>query len=259
MVKNKTYFNWSSGKDASMALYELSKDPRYTVDKLLTSVNTHHDRVSMHGLSRDVLKRQVDQLQIPLDTLELPEKPDMDDYNAIVLSKVETLKKEGFTHSAFGDIFLEDLKAYREKQLKTEGIEAVYPIWKRDTKELIRHFIASGFRAVLICINAQLLDESFIGREIDEDFLNDLPDNVDPCGENGSSIHFVLMNQYLISLLSLKLERRFTENTMRHAKDKKKVLKWAFGLLIFSKRSIREKIVSLFLIVLINRVELQHV
>ena len=183
--KQKAYFNWSSGKDASLALYYLQKEGKYQVDKLLTSINAHHDRVSMHGLRRVLLEKQAQSIGLPLTTIELPEEPTMEDYNRIMSSTVETLKAEGYANCGFGDIFLEDLRAYREEQLKVHGISCHFPLWKRDTKEIIAQFIQLGFKAVVICVKSELLDKSFAGREIDQSFVNDLPANVDPCGENG--------------------------------------------------------------------------
>lgn len=185
MEQFKTYFNWSSGKDAAMALYHLKKDNRFLIDKLLTSVNVHHDRVSMHGLRRELLERQIAEIGKPSTTIELPEEPTMEVYEEELNRVVDGLKSEGFTHSGFGDIFLEDLRGYREQQLKKKEIDCVFPLWKKDTKTLIDEFLQLGFRAVIICVKSEFLDESFAGREIDENFLNDLPDNVDPCGENG--------------------------------------------------------------------------
>lgn len=183
--KLKTYFNWSSGKDASMALHRLLLDGEHKVDLLLSSVNAEFDRVSMHGLRRTLLEEQARSIGIPLRTIELPEQPSMDIYAELMESAVNTLGKEGFTHSAFGDIFLEDLRTYRESQLAPRNMQCVFPIWKQDTKTLIQDFIKSGFKAILICVSAELLDETFVGREIDDAFLKDLPANVDPCGENG--------------------------------------------------------------------------
>jgi len=182
---HKTYFNWSSGKDSAMALHLLQQDRNYSVEKLLTSVNAHHNRVSMHGLRRELLQQQVAQLGLPATTIEMPEQPDMAVYEQQMINAVSRLKEEGFTHAAFGDIFLEDLRRYREEQLAKFDFKALFPIWKRDTRGLMRYFIENGFQAVTVCVNATLLDESFVGRLLDENFLNDLPPNVDPCGENG--------------------------------------------------------------------------
>lgn len=185
MRKHKTYFNWSSGKDASFALYHLLQDGHYAIEKLITTVNEHHDRVSMHGLRRELLIQQAEAIGIPLQMIDLPEEPDMETYNSILEKTVQSLKSEGYTHCGFGDIFLADLRAYREEQLAKQGIQAVFPLWKKDTKELLQAFLSLGFKTITVCVNGQLLDESFVGRVIDQDFINQLPENVDPCGENG--------------------------------------------------------------------------
>ncbi len=181
----KTYFNWSSGKDASFALYQLKKDRTLNIDKLLTSINTHHNRVSMHGLRRELLEQQARSIGLPLDTIELPEEPTMEEYNMEMQKTVKKFQSKGYTNCGFGDIFLEDLRMYREKQLQPFNIACLFPLWKRDTKELINEFLDLGFKAVVICIKSELLDVSFLGRQINQRFLNDLPSNVDPCGENG--------------------------------------------------------------------------
>ncbi|XOV67407.1 MAG: diphthine--ammonia ligase [Fluviicola sp.] len=181
----KTYFNWSTGKDSALALHYLLKDDRYDIAQLLTSVNTTFDRVTMHGLRRSLMEKQIEAVGIPCDTIELPENTDMETYGRLMHEGVQKLKDDGFTTAGFGDIFLEDLRTYREEQLKTLGINCVFPLWKKDTKQLIEDFLAEGFKAKVICINAQLLDKSLIGCELDSSFIADLPKNVDPCGENG--------------------------------------------------------------------------
>ncbi|WP_238857981.1 Dph6-related ATP pyrophosphatase [Poritiphilus flavus] len=183
--KPKTYFNWSSGKDASMALYHTQKEGKLAVGRLITSINSHHNRVSMHGLRRELLERQAKEIGIPLDLIELPEMPDMEVYNAKMSEMVNKLLADGYTDCVFGDIFLEDLRTYREEKLAPLGISSHFPLWKRNTTELIKEFVALGFRATIICIQASKLDKSFLGKEIDADFLRSLPADVDPCGENG--------------------------------------------------------------------------
>ncbi len=185
MVQIKTYFNWSSGKDSALALYHILQNPDFKVLHLLTSVNRFHDRVSMHGLRRELLLRQVASIGMPFSTIELPEEPSMDEYNNAMKAKVTGLRDAGFEAAAFGDIFLEDLRVYREQQLAPFNIRAIFPIWKRDTRELLLEFIKLKFKAITVCVNANLLDSSFAGRILDETFMNDLPPNVDPCGENG--------------------------------------------------------------------------
>jgi uncharacterized protein (TIGR00290 family) len=181
----KTYFNWSSGKDSALALYYLLREKKYQVQHLITSINAHHNRVSMHGLRRELLVQQIMELGIPYSTIELPEQPSMLEYEALMKKTVSDLQQKGFVYAGFGDIFLEDLKRYREKQLSAFGIKAVFPLWKKNTKQLMHEFIEAGFKAIVVCTNAELLDKSFAGRIVDEHFLNDLPNNVDPCGEQG--------------------------------------------------------------------------
>ena len=168
-----------------MALFHLLQDENIFVDKLLTTVNAHHQRVSMHGLRVELMERQLAQLNIPPQVLQLPEQPTMDEYDALMKESILNLKQEGFTHSAFGDIFLKDLRSYREKQLADLGMHAIFPLWKRDTSELIEEFIDLGFKAVVICVKGELLGNDFVGTGIDKNFLSSLPPGVDPCGENG--------------------------------------------------------------------------
>jgi len=187
----KTYINWSSGKDAALALYLLQDDKGYKIEQLVTTINSDVDRVSMHGLRRELLIQQAESIGIPLKLIELNGTVSMEEYNSVMTEAVTKFKSEGFTHSVFGDIFLEDLRAYREEQLNKMGINTVFPLWKKDTKELIIEFIKFGFKAITVCVNAKVLDKSFCGREVDLEFINSLPANVDPCGENGEFHTFV--------------------------------------------------------------------
>ncbi|WOD44268.1 ATP-binding protein [Hwangdonia lutea] len=185
MNKHKTYFNWSTGKDSALALYHLLKDERFSVEELITTINSHYNRVSMHGLRKELLVAQTDALNIPASIIELPEMPSMEIYEQKMLETVSRLKSKGFTHSAFGDIFLEDLKRYREKQLAKRNIKTVFPLWKRDTKELLNEFLDLGFKTIVVCANSKYFDEDFVGTVIDKNFIDNLPKDVDPCGENG--------------------------------------------------------------------------
>jgi uncharacterized protein (TIGR00290 family) len=186
----RTYFNWSGGKDSALALYHTIKAGNKP-ELLLTSVNTAVDRISMHGVRSGLLEMQADSLGIPLRKLELPEGLDMTEYNGIMRAAVTDLQAQGYGQTIFGDIFLEDLRLYREEQLAPFGIRAQFPLWKRDTTELLHEFLDLGFKTVLVCIKSELLDKSFAGRVIDKDFIKDLPRNVDPCGENGEFHTFV--------------------------------------------------------------------
>lgn len=191
MQRIKGYMNWSGGKDSSLCLHYIQQDDRYSIDCLLTSVNAAHDRISMHGVRRSLLEAQAKAIGLPLQTIELPEQPGMQEYEQVMMNKVAALKSSGFTHAVFGDIFLEDLKRYREEKLAAMNISGVFPLWQMPTKELMQQFLQLGFRAVIVCVNEKYLDKSFCGRLIDESFVQDLPDNVDVCGENGEYHSFV--------------------------------------------------------------------
>lgn len=185
MQPYKTYFNWSTGKDSAFALHQLLASPDYQVEYLLTSVNGAHDRVSMHGVRTLLLQRQTEAIGLPSGSIVLPEQPTNEEYQQIAANKVRELRDSGFTHAAFGDIYLEDLRRYREQQLSVVGISAVFPLWGRSTRALVGEMLDLGFRAIVVCANASLMGRDFVGRELDRDFLGCLPAGVDPCGEEG--------------------------------------------------------------------------
>jgi len=187
----KAYFNWSSGKDSALALYTIQEQKEFEVVKLITNVNQDYQRVSMHGLHEDLLEAQVNSIGLPLEKIKFPANVTMDLYNEKMKAKTSELKSDGLNYAIFGDIFLEDLKNYRDKKLAEVKIEGVYPLWKKDTKELLLKFLNLGFKAITVCVNAKLLGEEFVGRVIDESFINDLPENIDVCGENGEFHTFV--------------------------------------------------------------------
>lgn len=188
---NKAVFNWSGGKDSALALHYIQQEGKYDIATLLTSINEKFNRISMHGVRVDLLHQQAAALGFPLQELRLPESPTMDVYNTLLTELNTNLKAKGIAHSIFGDIFLEDLKTYREQQLATVGIQAHFPLWKRDTKELVHEFIDLGFKTIVVCTKAEVLGKEFVGEVITKDFLKELPANVDPCGENGEFHTFV--------------------------------------------------------------------
>lgn len=190
-TKNKAVFNWSGGKDSSLSLYHILQRQEYDIRWLVTSVNQEYNRVSMHGVRMDLLKRQAKSIGLPLYPLMFPEKMSMETYNETLLAACQSFVRQGISHSIFGDIFLEDLRRYREDQLNKVNMRAVFPIWKKPTSELAQEFIRLGFKAVIVCVNNECLSETFAGREFDEGFLKDLPSGVDPCGENGEFHTFV--------------------------------------------------------------------
>ena len=181
----RAFFNWSSGKDSALALRAVRQRGDAEVVSLLTTVSAAHRRVSQHGVRIELLEQQAAALGLPLDLVWLQDFPGMAEYEVQMAAAVARQRAAGCTLAVFGDIFLEDLRAYREQKLADAGIGAVFPLWKRDTRELLEEFITEGFRAVVVCVNAAKLDRSFAGRELDAAFLADLPPDVDPCGENG--------------------------------------------------------------------------
>ncbi|WP_090123131.1 Dph6-related ATP pyrophosphatase [Lutibacter oricola] len=187
----KAYFNWSTGKDSALAFYKILQNKDYNIGSLLTTVNKKFQRVSMHGVPISLLDQQAKELGLPLYKIEFPEEVSMEKYNEIMKVGIDKLVQEGYNYSVFGDIFLEDLKKFRDDKLAEQNLEGVYPLWKIDTSEIIKEFLSLGFKAITVSVNANLLDKSFVGRVIDKQFIKDLPEGVDVCGENGEFHTFV--------------------------------------------------------------------
>ena len=178
-------FCWSGGKDSALALHTLLQQNDVRIAALLTTVTEGYDRISMHGVRRELLQQQAKSLRLPLHEVFIPPQCVNPIYEARMEEALLFYFKQGIRRVAFGDIFLEDLRLYREKNLARVAMQALFPIWKRDTLELIREFHAAQFRSVVVCIDSRVLDPSFAGRELDVSFFDDLPPGVDPCGENG--------------------------------------------------------------------------
>jgi uncharacterized protein (TIGR00290 family) len=191
MEKEKILFSWSSGKDSALSIYEIKESGKYEIISLLTTVSDEYDRIFMHGVQRILLEKQAESLGFPLIKIFVSSSPSNDEYEAKMHKTLLAYKDKGVKTVAFGDIFLEDLKEYRENKLALVDMKGLYPVWKRDSKDLVRKFINLGFKAIVTCVDSKVLDRSFVGRVIDEDFLKDLPENVDPCGENGEFHSFV--------------------------------------------------------------------
>ena len=187
----RVLFAWSGGKDSSMALYELRRSGRYEVAALLSVVTEGFDRISMHGVRRVLLERQAGSLGLPLEKIYISKSSSNEEYEEKMREALTRFKRDGVTSVVFGDIFLEDLKKYREGNLAKVGMKGIFPVWKRDTPELAKAFIELGFKAVITCVDSKVLDRSFAGRIFDKQFLQDLPPSVDPCGENGEFHSFV--------------------------------------------------------------------
>lgn len=184
-------FCWSGGKDSAMALHALLPRSDLQVVALLTTVTEGYERISMHGVRRELLERQAQSIGLPLHEVRIPPQCVNSIYEARMEAALRIYLEKGVRKVAFGDIFLEDLRGYRERNLSRIGMTALFPIWKQDTRGLIRSFHANRFRAVAACVDPKNLAASFAGRELDESFFRDLPSNADPCGENGEFHTFV--------------------------------------------------------------------
>jgi uncharacterized protein (TIGR00290 family) len=190
-MKRKTLISWSSGKDSAWTLHKLQKNPKIDLVGLFCTVNKKVDRVSMHGVRVDLLQKQAKCIGLPLEIIEIPYPCSNPEYEKIMGQFVDKAKSDNIEYFAFGDLFLEDVRNYREEKLKGTGIKPIFPIWGIPTDKLSREMISTGLRAVITCINPKLISKQFAGREFDENFLNSLPEKIDPCGENGEFHSFV--------------------------------------------------------------------
>ena len=190
-MKEKVIFSWSGGKDSALALYELQKTKSYEIVALLTTITQDYDRISMHGVRTILLEMQAQSLGLPLEKVFITKDTTNEQYERKMWDVITKYPAAGISSVVFGDIFLEDLRKYREDNLSKIGMKGIFPIWKRNTAELAQEFIDSMFKAVITCIDSNLLDKKFIGRTFDEHFLSKLPSTIDPCGENGEFHSFV--------------------------------------------------------------------
>jgi uncharacterized protein (TIGR00290 family) len=187
----RVVMSWSGGKDSAQALLALKRDPDVEVAALLTTITEGYERVSMHAIRVELLRAQAAAAGLPLVEVRIPPECVNDTYRARMEAAISSKPIAEIVHHAFGDLFLEDVRSYREETLATVDKEAIFPIWGIDTAELAYRFIADGFRAIVTCVDPRKLDPSFVGREYDAGFLDDLPPHVDPCGENGEFHTFV--------------------------------------------------------------------
>lgn len=187
----RAWISWSSGKDSAWALHIISQDPAYDVCGLFCTINKAAERVAMHAVRVALLRQQAAAIGLPLQIIELPFPCSDEEYAIVMQAFVDNAVTAGIDAFLFGDLFLEDVRQYRIDRLAGTGIEAVFPIWGQETGQLARDMIAGGQQAVLTCVDPAQLDPSFAGRPYDEQLLADLPDGVDPCGENGEFHTFV--------------------------------------------------------------------
>jgi uncharacterized protein (TIGR00290 family) len=184
-MKEKIVFCWSGGKDSALALHRVLMEGRYEVVSLLTTCNEQFQRVSMHGVRVELAEQQARAIGLPLQKVFVSHGGSNDEYVEKMKARMLACKAQGVSGAAFGDIFLEDLRRWREDNLAQVGLRGIFPIWKEDSCKLIREFIALGFGSIICCVSDAWLDETALGRKIDAEFLRWLPAGVDPCGENG--------------------------------------------------------------------------
>jgi uncharacterized protein (TIGR00290 family) len=191
MTRERVVFCWSGGKDSALALYRLLREERYEVVSLLVTCNEELQRISMHGVRVELAEMQARAIGLPLDKVFVPSNSSNDVYQQRMSECLLAHKARGVTSIAFGDIFLEDLKQWREDNLAQIGLRGVFPIWKNEPRALMQEFIELGFKSMICCVSDAYLDETSLGRTIDWSFLDALPGNVDLCGENGEFHSFV--------------------------------------------------------------------
>lgn len=207
----RAIISWSSGKDSAMSLYRVLQSGKFKVVCLLTTVTDEFHRVSMHGVREEVLDLQAQSVSIPIAKVRIPYPCPNSLYEQKMHDFLMEWKEKGVTHCIFGDLFLEDIRRYREEKLAQIGVEPIFPIWGENTRQLAHEMLKVGFRAVVTCVDPKKLDASFAGREFDESFLDDLPLGVDPCGENGEFHTFV----YDGPMFSERIEVEVGERVLR--------------------------------------------
>ncbi|MFO8036394.1 MAG: diphthine--ammonia ligase [Anaerolineales bacterium] len=190
MTKN-VLLSWSGGKDSALALYRVVHKSEYHIKALLTTLTAGYDRISMHGVRRELLEQQAHSLGLPLQILTIPQNCTDEEYDSLMRETLEKHLTQGVTDVVFGDVFLEDIRSYREERLAEVAMKGVFPLWGMDTCQLAQDFLNLGFKAVLVCVDTHKLDGGFAGRTYDENLLADLPPGIDPCGEHGAFHTFV--------------------------------------------------------------------
>jgi uncharacterized protein (TIGR00290 family) len=205
MPKRRLLLSWSSGKDSAWTLHALRQQGTYEVAGLLTTINDAADRVAMHAVRTSLLEAQAEAAGLPLWKIPIPHGCSNEQYEGAMSAAIERARAEGIGAFGFGDLFLEDIRHYREKQLAGTGMEAVFPLWKKPTGPLAEEMVAAGLRAVLTCVDPNHLPASFAGRQFDRDLLRDLPAQVDACGENGEFHSFAYAGPMFRRPISVRL------------------------------------------------------
>lgn len=201
----KTWLSWSSGKDSAWALQVLSQSDEYEVTGLFTTVNSAFERVAMHAVRVELLRQQAQAVGLPLHLIEIPYPCSDEQYAAVMSEFMAQASHDGVRCMAFGDLYLQDVRRYREERMQDTGIEAVFPLWERPTRELLGEMLAAGLRARLTCIDPRVLPAEFAGRELTLEMLENMPSSIDPCGENGEFHTFVFDGPMFSSPLDIEM------------------------------------------------------
>lgn len=204
-MKEKIAVSWSGGKDSTFALYMLLKDDKYMIDSLFTTITEGVNRISIHGVRESLLEKQAESLGLPLRKMYIPMECSNEMYNERIEEQLRELKKEGIHTVMFGDIFLEDVRNYREQLISKQGMNAVFPLWGYQTEQLVSEFFTLGFKTITTCIDTEKLTTNFLGRIIDLDFIHELPTEADPCGENGEFHTFTFDGPIFTNKISFNL------------------------------------------------------
>jgi uncharacterized protein (TIGR00290 family) len=199
-------FSWSGGKDSALALFLLNRK-EYHVRSLITTISKDYNRISMHGVRKELLQKQANSIGIPLNCIYLPKDVKNNEYERIMKQEMLYFKSHKINYVVFGDIFLEDIRNYRESNLSKIDMKAIFPLWKRNTKDLANKFISLGFKAIITSIDSNYLDGSFVGKLYNSEFLNSIPSDVDPCGENGEFHTFVFDGPIFSHSISFQKEK----------------------------------------------------
>ena len=209
----KVLFCWSGGKDSAISLYEIQKKKQYEIVSLLTTITEGYDRVSLHGVRRTLIEQQAYSLGLPIEEVFISRSSSNEEYESKMRETLTRFKKDGVSSVVFGDVFLEEVRKYREANLSKLGMKGIFPIWGRDTTELTRSFIALGFQAIVICVDAKVLDKRFVGRLLNEQFVTELPSNVDTGGEKGEFHSFVFDGPIFKETITYTLGERVLKNS----------------------------------------------
>ena len=210
-MREKVLVAWSGGKDSALCLWRLN-DSRYEVITLLTTITEDYERISMHGVREFLIEEQAKSLGYPLEKVLIPKNATNEEYEEKMEELLLNYREKKVKTVAFGDIFLEDVRKYREENLEKIGMKGLFPLWGRDTRELAEEFIDGGFKAIITCVDSKALSSAFVGRIFDRNFLEELPASVDPCGENGEFHSFVFDGPIFRNKIEFKLGKVVKRN-----------------------------------------------